>query len=519
MSVDELTIVHRRYIDSSERFRAAWAYQQFITSLHKVLLDGDAAQPPLDFTQLHAELKEISQHLNASATDYVRERLDKVDQRLSRVMAAMLAEDSRIDPASLRHFFQRVRSTNDRVLGQLVKFYLYAHDGATWPETRLDKVDFLLTRIASLDQGDGAGSVSGQRDTTRELLRGLWGIVGQPAPSDSAVEQQLRLIASIRTEMAQVKDLDELARREVVTRYRQIKHGLGPQLLFPDLLFAVLDANLKLAQRVQGLYKDEEKRLTDDYQRIFELGRNALFDDQLDSELAEFRQQIDSFESRLKNEELSLDDLAQIRRRMRSLMPRLAPVVGGPQSAGPRSAPLQGSGSGSAGSRPAVSRTPEAGPAAGFVAEAQLAAIRSALSGVGLEDDERVAVLRPELFALRLEPREVSAHRRLAAGRAREVEPFLLESAAIRSLMNEQVVEIRGLLDDTSTSGEAPIFATARATARAADRLLRQFEHYLEQAVADGDLDEARDLQLLRMRLMRDYSGLWLLAHRPLRSS
>lgn len=504
MSVDALTVVHRRYIDSSERFRAAWAYQQFITSLYKVLLDGEAPRSPVDFTELHAELREISQHLNASATDFVRERLDRVDQRLSRVMAAMLAEDSRIDPANLRQFFQRVRHTSDRVLAQLVKFYLYAHDGGTWPESRLDKMDFLLTRIVSLEQGEGAGSVSGQHDTTRELLRGLWSLLGQSAPSEAAVEQQLRLIAGIRTELAQVTNLDELGRREVVTRFRQIKHGLGSQILYPDLLFVVLDANLKLAQRVQSLYKDEEQRLTDDYQRIFELGRNALFDDQLDSELAEFRRQIDSFERRLKNEELSLDDLAQIRRRMRSLMPRLAPVAGGPQVAS---------------GRPAVVKGVAPAAAAGFVAARQLEAIRSALAGVGVDEDERMAVLRPEIFSLRLEPREIQAHRRITGGRSGEIEPFLLECAASRILMNEQVVEIRGILDETSTSGEAPIFASARATARAADRLLRQFDYFLEQAVQDGDLEEARDLQLLRVRLMRDYSGLWLLAHRPLRSA
>jgi hypothetical protein len=31
-----------------------------------------------------------------------------------------------------------------------------------------------------------------------------------------------------------------------------------------------------------------------------------------------------------------------------------------------------------------------------------------------------------------------------------------------------------------------------------------------------GGMDECRQVQLLRMRLMRDYSGLWLLAFKPL---
>ncbi len=505
MSVDALSAVHRRYIDSSERFRAAWAYHQFVASLHKVLLNGDVPRAPVDFTLLHAELKDISQHINASGVDLVRERLDRVDQKLSVVLSAMLAEDNRIDPANLRQFFQRVKSTSDRVLAQLVKFYLYAHEGGTWPETRLDKLDFLLTRIVSLDVGDGAGSVSGQQDTTRELLRGLWTVVGQSPPVEAAVEQQLRLIAGIRSELAQIKDLDELTRRELVTRFRQIKHALGLQMLYPDLLFVVLEANLKLAQRVQNLFKEEAKRLTDDYQRIFELGKNALFDDQLDSELAEFRRQIDSFERRLKNEELSLDDLAQIRRRMRSLMPRLTPVVGGPQTAAsPRVSP---------------SRQGQPAPSSGLVASTQLEAIRSALADVGSDEDERLAVLRPEIFALRLEPREVLAHRRLSAGQGAEVEEFLLEAAALRILINQQVVEIRGILDETVAHGEAPIFAAARATTRVAERLIRLFDYHLDQAVADGEIEDARELQLLRMRLLRDHSGLWLIAHRPSRSA
>ena len=31
-----------------------------------------------------------------------------------------------------------------------------------------------------------------------------------------------------------------------------------------------------------------------------------------------------------------------------------------------------------------------------------------------------------------------------------------------------------------------------------------------------GNMAECRQVQLLRMRLMRDYSGLWLLAFKPL---
>jgi hypothetical protein len=37
----------------------------------------------------------------------------------------------------------------------------------------------------------------------------------------------------------------------------------------------------------------------------------------------------------------------------------------------------------------------------------------------------------------------------------------------------------------------------------------------MDLAIQDGNFAEAQALQLLRMRLIRDYSGLWLLVNRP----
>ena len=85
---------------------------------------------------------------------------------------------------------------------------------------------------------------------------------------------------------------------------------------------------------------------------------------------------------------------------------------------------------------------------------------------------ERV-VLKPEVFALRIEPREVEAYRRVF-GKAecdRELEQFLLEAAALRIRINEEAHEIASLLDETSVTGDAVVFARARLTCRSADAL------------------------------------------------
>jgi hypothetical protein len=130
---------------------------------------------------------------------------------------------------------------------------------------------------------------------------------------------------------------------------------------------------------------------------------------------------------------------------------------------------------------------------------------------------ERV-ILKPEVFALRIEAREVEAYRRVF-GRTecdRDLEQFLLEAAALRMRVNEEAQEITGLLDETSVTGDSIVFARARLTARAADAYLWRFNHVLNELMLVGNVAECRQIQLLRMRLMRDYSGLWLLAYRPL---
>ena len=127
-------------------------------------------------------------------------------------------------------------------------------------------------------------------------------------------------------------------------------------------------------------------------------------------------------------------------------------------------------------------------------------------------------MLKPEVFALRIEVREVEAYRRVfGKGNAdRELEQFLLEAAALRVRINEEAHEIASLLDETSVTGDSVIFARARLTVRAADAYLWRFNHVLNELMLGGDLGECRQVQLLRMRLMRDYSGLWLLAFKPL---
>jgi hypothetical protein len=517
-TVQELNVLHRRYADVSHRFRAGWTFHQFLQSLGKTLLQRVEDRHSSEFQELYTGLKEISQSLTASESERIRGRLEMIDRRLAELVEALDAEDSKVTPDLLRQFFRRVKNYDEKILTQLVKFHLYAHPAGTpWPPDRLDKIDFLLARLSEeVDERSGELVLRDHRQL-QEIFQGLWMIVGIAPPPDQVVEESGAEIERIRRGMGEVANLDALNESGLIRRYRDLKHGLGDYYFHPEFLLQLQQTNLVFKGRIQKLYRQEEQRIIAEYQRVFELEREVPFDTELDQELAEFREEIERFEKQLQKEEFRLGDIAQIRQRVRTLLPRLN-AIRTPTTERPS---IQ---------RAAIDTGEHILHQAAVAAEAPLQGAQEDLLGeyyrhlvdtlkeINPEMAAERVVLRPEVFALRIEPREVDAYRRVH-GRGecdRELEQFLLEAAALRMRINEEAQEITGLLDETSVTGDSVVFARARLTARAADAYLWRFSHVLNELMLVGNIVEIRQIQLLRMRLMRDYSGLWLLAYRPL---
>jgi hypothetical protein len=516
-TVQELSALHRRYADTSHRFRAGWTFHQFLQSLGKTLLQRVEDPYSTEFQNLYSGLKEVSQNLNASETEKIRHRLEAIDRRLAELIEALDQEDTKVTPDLLRQFFRRVKNYDEKILSQLVKFYLYSHRDGAWPADRLDKVDFLLARLSEeVDDRTGELVLRGH-NRLNEIFQGLWNQLGESPPGDQAIEERRADIDAVRHEMHEVDSLDRLNESGLIRRYRDLKHGLGNLYFHPELLLAIQETNLVFKSRIQKLYRQEEQRIIAEYQRVFELEREVPFDTDLDRELSEFREEIERFEKQLQREEFRLGDIALIRQKVKQLLPRLT------------------AGRTSTGERPAVARAgldsgetaphkPAAAAAFPLLAQEELLGehflrLVDTLRDVNPPDlaPERV-VLKPEVFALRLEAREVEAYRRVF-GREdcdRELEQFLLESAALRMRINEEAQEIASLLDETSITGDSIIFVRARRTCRAADAFLWRFNHVLHDLMMGASIGDCRQVQLLRMRLMRDYAGLWLLAFKPL---
>lgn len=513
MSVQEVDALHRRYVALSHRFRAAWVHHQLVQSLRKVFPDVPGSQHGGDFQLLHTALKEVSEGLGTADPQRVDGRLDQIEVRLSELAGRLVGEDTRVPPERLRQFFQRYQKHDEKILVQLARFYTEAATADGWHPDRLDKIDFLLTRIGQSDADESERYHLSERKHVLEVLRSLWSVTGDGEPDAALRENHLRQVEAIRAELKAVSSLDDLNERGMLDRFRKLKHGLGRLLVEPELGLAVIETNLAFKNLVRRLHRQEERRIVADYQQIFDLEGEARVDGKLEEDLQDFRREIERFETNLQNDGLRLADLARIRGQVKSLLPRL-------QSAAKPTGEIPVPETGEIDVEDEVSTREVAlgtGGAETLVAD-ELAEIENTLVDVpgSISSPARSVCLHPDVFPLRLEPREIVAWRRVREGRDGDgYERFLLEAAALRLRLTRHVREIQELLDETVRSADAPVYQESRRSLKVADRWQRLLEQRIEQHLLEGKPNEARLLMILRMRLLRELSGLWLLAYKP----
>lgn len=518
MNVEDIDRLHRRYVELSHQFRAGWVYHQFLQSLAKVF-DMSTGQWADSFQKVYSGLKEVSSGLTASEAAQAAERLEDLERRLGDLTEAMVGEDSKVSPEHLRQFFHRFQKYDEKILVQLSRFYVYAGRREGWSADRVDKLDFLLTRIGEEESEASGGNrryrlAEGQQLT--EIYASLGTLAGTEALEEREIERHRRRAEEIRAELGAVGDLDELNQRGLLSRFREFKHGLGAVLLEPRVLAAVLETNLAFKNLVRRFYRQEERRIVAEYQQIFELEKEVPLDVELEEELQEFRQEIEAFEERLQREEFRLGDLARIRGRVHTLMPRLRralhPEAEYEDYPAPETPGVEVSEDGA--DTREVLLGGDAGAAA--ILGEDYRELFELLGQCDPELSPKATTLRPDVYPLRLEPREVVAFRRLQETDEEDpAERFLLEAAALRVRINRQAEEIRDHLDDTYQDPNGVAQVGVRASLKLADRYLWLFHHRLHELVVGGWGEEARQMELLRMRLMRDYSGLWLLAYKP----
>lgn len=303
----------------ARRFRALWVFRQALLALGA---DGpDAAR----LQALQARLRSLANDADGATVAAVADELDAVRREL-------LAADAAIPPSQLRRFLQRAASYDDAVLLQLVEVYLAGRELDGWPGARLDKLGYLLTRLAERRRRPGSPLGLDQRARLRDAFAWIWTQVG--GRGDGAeVEAACRALEAARGEIARVASLAELRERRVVSRYRDLKASLGELLFHPDVLVASLETNLALKDAVHALFRREESRIFTDSEMVLELEADltdpaALAEPGLREELAQFHAAVRRFEEQLRADDLKIDEAADLHAQALGLLQRIGEQVG-----------------------------------------------------------------------------------------------------------------------------------------------------------------------------------------------
>lgn len=495
MSAQDLPVLHRRYVDLGIEFKAAWTFHQFLQGLRKFFASAGIPDYPSDLAEIHKSLKDASERLTSNRTEGVADSLGRAADQLRQTVAILAAADVRVTPPLLRQFFERVRSYDDQILAQMVRFYIGRTGDEGLAGDRLDKVDFLLTKLSEETDPVNGGINLRAPSRLRPIFEGFWNsIEGLNADADWIGERKSEL-AAFRKELRSVAEIETLTASGIVTRYRDAKRLLGRYLFHPEILVAVVETNLAFKRKIRQEFKAEEERILEESQRIL-AAEEEFLGSATTTDLTALKLAYEEVERKQRTDNLKLEDLAFLRREVEELRPRLLSAPAGGMAS-------RGSDTGSTASADLV---------APFMAE-----LLAALEGTDDRLGPKEAALSRDLFHLRLEAREVLAYRRLyvAPEGNSEDERFLLEAAALRHRVVTEATEISSLLDETMVTRDSPVFEKARLTTRLAEEYVHRFGAFADKAVQDGAFGEAQQLELLKMRLLRDYAGLWLLVYRP----
>ncbi len=525
--VERLSAVQLRYARLSDLFKSAWTFHQFVQGVNKVFSDRGLNVAGLPFQGIYGTLKSLSKHLHTSAADGIESELELAAGELDALIEQLLEVDRKIETSLLRRFFSRVKKYDNRILLQLLRFQLLTRDKG-WDENRQDKVDFLMTRIGEELLEPSRPALEQDRSRWRDAASGLWKIVGDTDFDAKALEDAVVEIRTLREAMLQIDTLEQLNQLGLITTFRRVKHRLGPSMFHPRVIDEVLETNLFLRNAVQSFYEREERRIASQYQEVFELERGAAdVDAALDGDLRVFRDQVEDLEKGIAREDVKLDKLMDVSTAAADLIPRLRGGEDEPDSEAQASALEPGDGLSESGlpqedEESRDERLPAEKPTETLrIRTAHAEVLGSALRRLllMLEDtdwkaDPRAIARMDEARPLRLHAREVLAYRRLHRPEEfdRELEQMILEVAALRTLLSGQAEELVGLGDVDALRQQ--VVQNARVSCRLAGQFENRCRHFMEQSLLDGDVEEARVLQFLRMRLLRDYTGLWLLTYK-----
>ena len=515
MSVTEIGALHGRYVRLSDRFKSIWTYHQFAAGTYKNLLDAPLPYT-IDFQGIYDGIKHISGMLNSSQTNEAGNALTIHDRTLDRATATILKADDRISASILRRFFEKLKRQDESIIHFLIKFYLYAD---TVEGDRRDKLDFLFTRIGEDYMANRGEYFSRESLEFREKIIALVSILRIAAPPQDEIVGVIRAIRSMRDEIQASEQFEDLTSRNLLRNARTFKHRVGDLYFHPDVLLATVELNVSTKNRFLRLYHAEEHRIVEDSEKLLEHGASIErnFGDtnpELLEEIARFREYKGKFDELRAQSNVKHDVIARLKSSMSNILAQLDRGLGNGED-----------------------EEPEELPPDLFLAEQQVAnmTVRFGREDLLLHFLIRIAtaieaadpllmadaiVESPTVRELRLESWEASAYQKLFDRREPDADEdndelwmLYLRAAALRIKVDEEAT-IMATAMAAGVRPEDELLAKAKASLDCAKELDEQFGEFLHEAVYYSNPKFLHQLYRSRFRLLRGFSGLWLIYDR-----
>jgi hypothetical protein len=337
---------------------------------------------------------------------------------------------------------------------------------------------------------------------------------------DAPQEEVVRLIREIRTmrdEIQSAEALEELTERSLLKNARAFKHALGDLYFHPDVLMAIVELNVATKNKYLRLYHEDEQRIVEDSQKLMEHGdaieRN--FGDtnpELIEEIARFRDFKERFDSSRAISNVKHDVITQLKHSMTNILSQLDRGL-------------------------ATEADVEELPSSFFDEAQQIENITSRFghdpvlhqhllriaAAVDIADPSIMpeeVVEYPNVRDLRLEAWEVAAYQKLFDRRPAEADEdneelwtLYLRAAALRVKIDEEAMAVAAAVS-AGSAPEPDLMAKAKASLDCAKALDELFSDLLREAVVYSNPKILHQLYRSRFRLLRGFSGLWLIYDR-----
>jgi len=496
VSVAEIGALHGRFTRQSDRFKSAWTFHQFASGAYKNLLD-DPLPYVIDFQKIYERLKTISITINSGQVDEANGALAANDVALDHAQRTLIAADDRLTPPVVRRFFERLKRTEDAIIHHLIRFYFYAE--ATEGDRR-DKLDFLFTRIGEDFSADRGEYWSRDSLEFRERIIALVSVLHVSSATPDEVVKLIRAVRSMREEVSRIKRFEELTERHLLRNARLFKHRIGDLYFHPDILLAIVELNVATKNTFVKLYLSDEQKLVDDSSKLMEHGTAIArnFGDtnpELIEEIARFKEAKQRFDELRAESNVKHDVVTRLKSTMTNILSQLD----------------RGLDEDTVGEIPAAFFD-SAKVAEHFGRDEMLLPHLTRLAAA-VGDDVRIAELR-------LEPWEVSAFAKLfrradpeADEDNEELWTLYVRAAAVRVKLDQEATTI-ATARAAGVRVEPELLTNAKQSLDSAKELDERFGEFLHEAVYYSNPKILHQLYRSRFRLLRGFSGLWLIYDR-----